>query len=67
MKYTVIWRPSAERELARIWNSAENRALVTSAADEVDRLLRSQPLEIGESREDGYRVLFEPPLGVFYE
>jgi plasmid stabilization system protein ParE len=66
MKYVVRWNRSAERELAEIWVAAANRNAVTSAAREVDRLLRFQPGEQGESRSDGFRVMIVEPLTVFF-
>lgn len=67
MKYTVVWKPAAEADLARIWSSAADRNLVSAAADEIDRLLRSFPHDQGESRSGAVRVMFVPPVGVFYE
>jgi hypothetical protein len=51
MKFTVIWQPSAEEDLVRIWNAASDRQAVADAADQVDNLLASSPQTAGESRE----------------
>ena len=67
MSYTVVWKPSAESQLAHFWTSASDRPAITAAADEIDRLLRQNPLEQGESRSGKRRVLFVPPLAVFFE
>jgi len=67
MKFTVIWKPKSERGLASIWLTADDRAAVTAAANEIDRLLRSRPLAVGESRSGNIRVLVIPPLAVHYE
>jgi hypothetical protein len=67
MKYTVVWMPSAEDRLAEIWISEQDRARVTAAADEIDRLLGTDPEGIGQVRTDKIRLLVEPPLGVYYE
>jgi plasmid stabilization system protein ParE len=66
MKYTVLWKPAAEQELARIWSQASNRAAVTAAAAEIDRLLVSDPTQQGESRSGAMRVLFVEPVGIFF-
>jgi len=50
--------------LTNIWLNAADRNPVTEAADRIDRLLASDPLNQGESREGDDRVLFVPPLNV---
>ena len=40
MSYTVIWNPSAESMLARLWTDALERDAVAQAGDEIDALLR---------------------------
>ncbi len=67
MKFTVVWRPSAEAKLADIWAAAENRQDVTLASDSIDSLLKNSPSEVGESREENSRFLSVPPLAVYYD
>ena len=67
MKFTVLYKPSAEDELARIWTSAPDRNDVAVAADEIDRLLKQNPQTLGESRSGEVRVLLVPPLGVHFQ
>lgn len=67
MKYTLIWKPTAEAELASLWTSAEDRQAITAAADAIDVLLRTDPNIRGESRSGPLRVLLVPPLGVDFE
>ena len=67
MTYAVIWRPSAERKLAEIWTSADDRQTVTDAANAIDALLRATPLEVGESRVVNIRILTVLPLSVYYD
>jgi len=67
VKYTVVWKPAAEADLARIWTRAADRGAVAAAADETDRLLRYSPHEQGESRSGSVRLMLIRPLGVFYE
>lgn len=67
MKFTVIWRPSAEAELALIWTESADRSAVTRAANRIDTLLSSNAADAGESRDGGERIIFEKPLAVLVE
>ncbi len=67
MTYTVLWVPGAERELARLWIDASRGREVSDAANAIDARLRNAPLDAGESREKGRRILLVPPLGVRFE
>jgi len=67
MTFTVVWRPSAERRLAEIWTDAKDRQEVTNAADAIDSLLRSSPLQAGESRVQNTRILTLSPLSVYFD
>jgi hypothetical protein len=67
MRYTVLWSPVAEQRLAALWTDAVNRKAVTDAANAIDRQLANDPDELGESRSDGTRVLFVPPLGILFQ
>jgi plasmid stabilization system protein ParE len=67
MTFTVVWRPEAEQALAAAWNSAADRQAVTDAADTIDLLLRTEPLEVGESRVVNIRILTVFPLSVYYD
>jgi plasmid stabilization system protein ParE len=64
MKYTVVWIPEADAQLATIWMDSQDRESVRVAAAEIERLLRTNPSEVGESRLKGQRVHFVNPLGV---
>ena len=65
MRFTVTYLPSEINELARIWNQAPDRKAVTDAANEIDRLLRASPLNVGEEA-GPYRRLIVDPLEVAY-
>jgi mRNA-degrading endonuclease RelE of RelBE toxin-antitoxin system len=67
MIYTVLWRPLAEQQLAQLWLDAADRDATASAADFIDKTLRRDPEEKGESRADNSRVLFVPPLVVLFK
>ncbi|MBX9679541.1 MAG: hypothetical protein K2X38_12315 [Gemmataceae bacterium] len=62
MKFTVVWLPDAEEELAAIWVASIDRNAVTSATNRAERLLRTDAATLGESRKDDQRVYFESPL-----
>jgi plasmid stabilization system protein ParE len=47
--------------------SARNHEAVTAAVDRIDRALANSPNGVGESRPDGYRILIELPLVVYYQ
>lgn len=64
MNFRVIWRPEAEQELTDIWLGSRFRSHVTEAASLIDEKLGRDPDSTGESRDESFRVVFSPPLGV---
>ena len=66
MKYTVVWKSTAQQMLAELWLSATDRQIVANAADRIDALLRENPAGVGESRDGEARILLVQPLGVDY-
>jgi mRNA-degrading endonuclease RelE of RelBE toxin-antitoxin system len=67
MKYSVIWLPAAEQELARIWLNATDRNAVSNASNLIDRRLQTNPENVGESRSNDQRITFEEPLAVLFQ
>ena len=67
MNHTVHWRPAAEDALARLWTEADDREAVARAADEMDALLRRDPVQVGESRASRRRILIVRPLAIYFE
>ena len=67
MKYLVEWLPSAEQELAALWNHASDRNEITAAADSLDAALARDPLALGESRGGRTRIVFQAPLAVLFD
>jgi hypothetical protein len=67
MKWTVVYRPPAQDELANVWLSAPDPQAVAAAAEEIDRLLANDPLKVGESRDGTTRIITERPLTVLYD
>ncbi len=66
MKFTVVYAPEAERRLIELWLDSAARRAVTAAADVIDEILASNPMEVGESRPEGMRILFMEPLAVIF-
>lgn len=67
--YSVQWVRSALNDLTEFWIDASplDRKLITAAANEIDRLLRLDPENQGESRTEDRRVLLVAPLGVTFK
>jgi hypothetical protein len=65
--FTVRWKRTALDALADLWLEADDRESVTAAVTEIDRTIARDPHSAGESRSEQIRVLFVPPLGVFFE
>jgi len=66
MNFTVIWIREAEDDLTRIWLQAVDRTVIAKAAHEIEAQLKIAPLQVGESRSGGQRVIFSSPLGASY-
>jgi plasmid stabilization system protein ParE len=64
--YRVRWTRKASNQLAEIWNIATDRNAIAAASHRIDQALASDPENQGEDRPNNRRVLFEPPLLVFY-
>jgi hypothetical protein len=44
MKYTVVWKPSAEKRLAEIWMASSDRQRIADAADRIDAYFEAATL-----------------------
>jgi hypothetical protein len=66
--FRVRWKKSALAELTSLWMGAdsERRQAITEAAHQIDQQLQLNPDKQGESRPDGRRIFFAPPLGVLF-
>lgn len=67
MKWTVTYSPDAQNDLVEIWLYTTDKQSVAKAADEIDRLLASDPLIVGESHSGFTRIICERPLAVQYD
>ena len=66
--FRVRWEGRALRELADMWiraNSTEQRA-ITEASHKIEQRLRADPESESESRPNGRRITFVPPLAVTF-
>ena len=66
MNYAIEWVDEAEEHLAAAWVACADRAAVAEAARRAEQKLAHNPQELGESRSECDRILFEPPLAIFY-
>jgi hypothetical protein len=66
MKYTVVWKPEAERRLAELWMQASDREQFVNAANLIDRELAIAPDAVGEQRIGSIRVVVVPPVGIYF-
>lgn len=66
MTYTVVWAVPAILRLSQVEQSSDDPAAVRSAANRIDYALRRTPHDMGESREEGWRLWYEDVLGVRY-
>lgn len=67
MRYTVVWTPDAERELAAVWLAAADREGVTAAVHQLEQDICASPLSVGESRRSSIeRVAYLTPVGLTF-
>jgi len=67
--FRVDWLESALDELITLWTGAESslRVLITTATHAIERRLKTNAPNEGESRPGGRRVIFSAPLTVTYQ
>jgi plasmid stabilization system protein ParE len=66
MRFTVVWLPAAEDQLALIWIQAPDQQAVADAANRIERALQSNADRKGVLHED-LRIYFDLPLIVAFE
>lgn len=66
MNYTVVWTRAALRQLNDVWTSTTDPDAVDEAATRVAQTLATDPEQVGESREDDVRIMFDAPLVVLF-
>lgn len=65
MNFQITWVPEPEQE-ANLWLNSANRQAITTAAYEIEQRLRTNPIDVGESRSGGWRILLMAPLGITF-
>ncbi len=65
-RYTVVWKYSAQIELARLWLAAADRQAMTSAANDIDTELGRDATTKGVFADASLRELSVPPLRVLF-
>jgi len=66
MRYTVVWKPEAERRLAELWMEADDPERFADAANLIERELAIAPASVGEQRVGSIRVVVVPPVGMHF-
>ncbi|MBV9125892.1 MAG: hypothetical protein JO112_21285 [Planctomycetes bacterium] len=64
--FAVEWVADAATELARIWIGAGDRAAVTAAQNQIDKLLERDPVGNGQHRSEGLYRIDVSPLSCTY-
>ena len=67
MRYTVLWSPEAEDQLAEIWIEAADRNAVTAAQATIDEELAADPETKGKEASEDLRRFKVEPLVVLFE
>jgi len=67
MTRTVVWKPSAQQDLAALWLASSNRKGVTAATHQIERMLATNAENVGQISFDTVSTLVVLPLGVEFE
>lgn len=66
MTYIVTWSTAAFHQLSQLEAAADDKQRIRKAGEWVDYTLRRVPVDMGESRDVGFRVWYGDVLGVYY-
>lgn len=66
MTWTLTYTAAAKDELATIWMDATDRQVIADAANAIERELRLEPLNVGESRDGNRRLVIKAPIAVHF-
>lgn len=66
MKYVVTWKPGIRQSLQQLYEAASDKEGFLQMIKRVSLELSANPLEAGESRDKGARILFKYPLVLWY-
>jgi hypothetical protein len=67
--FHVEWLETALDDLANLWTQADSnqRQGITSATHLLEQRLSSDPMRDSESRAEGHRITFVPPLAIRFQ
>lgn len=65
-RYTVVWHPDAQDELAELWMHGHDRNAVAAAADRIDVELSEDAATKGVHVAEGLRALYIAPLRILF-
>lgn len=66
MKYSVAWDPDAIEALQRIYDASPDQEGLVNTVTRIGIELSLNPIQAGESREHGKRILFKYPVVVVF-
>lgn len=66
-RFTVVWDPAIENQLAELWIRRSDRYAISRAADRIDLELSTDAEDKGHPVGDRLRVLLVTPLDVLFE
>ena len=68
MSYRLRWKRSALEELADLWTNSDSsdRREINQAVSSIEDELARDPLQAGESRPAGNRIVMEAPIAVVF-
>jgi hypothetical protein len=67
MSFTVTWLDEAVEEYILLWSDPRLRESILPAGQRIEAALELSPNDVGESRPDNVRIIFEAPLAAIYE
>lgn len=67
MKWTVVYRPAAERDLTELWLDAADQQSIADAANSIERALKADPTIVGRRLTRRLRAVVEGPLEVAFQ
>lgn len=65
-RYTVVWHPDAQDELAELWMAAADRIAIAAAADLIDLELSEDAGNKGLHVAEGLRAFYVAPLRILF-
>jgi hypothetical protein len=67
VKFTVTWTTEASDGLCKLFMAAPDAAELTRIVNAIERELRQNPENVGESRDGSLRVAMQDHIGILFE